>query len=280
MERGTEDFATLLSLLDNRAFTPSDASLSPMAFRARAKRFVLRREKWDVIGELPPVVRRHEHLEMTSNQAKQYKQPCRTKGSRHLFAEFNRLLTACDYAETGDSTKLDRIVTILGKIKAAGEKAIVFSFRLEPLRLLAQRLRSEGIAYEVLEGKMDADERQEAVGRFKHGTPVALLASMRVASEGLTLVEANHVLFVNRWWNPSQNQQATDRAVRIGQQRTVFVYTFTMKDTVEETLDAILHGKEQLFDELVRQLKQEATKGDPRRALMAALKRQGESPGG
>ena len=77
---------------------------------------------------------------------------------------------------------------------------------------------------------------------------------MRVASEGLTLVEANHVLFVNRWWNPSLNQQATDRVVRIGQVRTVFVYSFTVEETLEEELDRILESKEQLFDDLIGHL--------------------------
>lgn len=101
---------------------------------------------------------------------------------------------------------------------------------------------------------MDADARKNALHRFKMRPVVALLASMRIASEGLTLVEANHVIFVNRWWNPSLNQQAVDRVVRIGQTRRVWVHTFTIEGTIEDDLDRMLETKEELFDEVIGRL--------------------------
>ena len=75
-----------------------------------------------------------------------------------------------------------------------------------------------------------------------------------VASEGLTLTEANHVIFINRWWNPSANAQARDRVVRIGQERTVRVKSFVCRDTVEDRLEAMLDAKQLTFDQLVEAL--------------------------
>ena len=74
---------------------------------------------------------------------------------------------------------------------------------------------------------------------------------MRVASEGLTLTEANHAIFINRWWNPSTNSQAVDRIVRIGQHKPVTVYYLTSSNTVEDRLQALLDRKELTFAQLI-----------------------------
>ena len=81
-----------------------------------------------------------------------------------------------------------------------------------------------------------------------------LLASTRAVGEGLTLTEANHVIFFNEWWNPSANRQARDRVVRIGQKAVVQVYRLRTRGTVEELLDRILSRKEQLFELVVDEL--------------------------
>ena len=134
----------------------------------------------------------------------------------------------------------------------AGERAVVFSYLLAPLYELRRRLQQVGTRYETLTGKMTLLERKEALERFRNdGRCVALLASSRVASEGLTLTEANHVIFINRWWNPSANAQARDRVVRIGQTKTVCVRSFSCRGTVESRLGQILDEKQRTFDELV-----------------------------
>ncbi|MYK60466.1 MAG: DEAD/DEAH box helicase [Chloroflexi bacterium] len=251
LERDTEDLVNLLAFLDRDAFTRSDASLPRGVLRARASRMILRREKTDVVSELPPVIRRHVRLALLGKQGDAYRRALASQGENTL-ADFGRLRTLCDYdPESGTSVKIDRITDLVSQVGDDGEKAVVFSYLLEPLRLLATRLGLLGIRFRVLDGSMDLQERETAIREFKLGDSVVLLASMRVASEGLTLVEANHVAFVNRWWNPSLNNQATDRVVRIGQKRTVFVYTFTLESTIEEDLDDILETKEELFDTLV-----------------------------
>lgn len=255
LERSSEDFANLLAFLDQDAFTKADAGLPHAVLRSRASRFVLRRQKAEVMTQLPSVVRRHERIDMHEIQETAYRNALASQRDDNPLSDFNRLRTICDYdPQSGESTKIDRVVEILSQVREAGEKAVVFSYLIEPLQLIRRRLDAMGVEHEVLVGTMEANEREASIISFKTGQATALLASMRVASEGLTLVEANHVLFVNRWWNPSLNQQARDRVVRIGQMRTVFVYSFTVEGTLEEELDRILESKEQLFDDLIGHL--------------------------
>jgi non-specific serine/threonine protein kinase len=86
-----------------------------------------------------------------------------------------------------------------------------------------------------------------------------LLASSRIASEGLTLTEANHVLFFNQWWNPSANHQARDRVNRIGQKKAVFIYNFVICDSVEERLQDVLIRKGRTFEEIIGRLSNQPT---------------------
>jgi non-specific serine/threonine protein kinase len=173
-----------------------------------------------------------------------------------FLALFNELRALCDLeVKSCSSAKLDRILEVLGDIEEAGEKAVVFSYLLAPLHELSRRLKRDGKGHAVLVGDMVASERDKAVARFKQDRQCnALLASSKVASEGLTLVEANHVIFVNRWWNPSANAQARDRVVRIGQKKTVWVWTFVCRNTIETRLGEILSAKEKTFDDLVEEI--------------------------
>ena len=154
---------------------------------------------------------------------------------------------------------MDRILDLLGRIHEQHEKAIVFSYRLEPLRELQRRVgeRWNTKAAVFLEGAMDSGERDRAVSYFRNDErALVLLASARVGGEGLTLVEANHVFLLNQWWNPSANDQARDRVVRVGQQRKVRVYRFCCRGTIEEAIERILESKRELFDDAVERLAQ------------------------
>jgi non-specific serine/threonine protein kinase len=118
---------------------------------------------------------------------------------------------------------------------------------------------------------MDLAEREMALERFRTERSVfVLLASSRVASEGLTLTEANHVIFFNEWWNPSANAQARDRVVRIGQRRGVRVYKFRCRKTIEEDLANILEEKRETFARVIDQLAE--SRLQPTRELSTALR--------
>lgn len=262
VERDPDDLATLLSLLEPSRFSRADARLGTSVLRSRARPYVLRREKKQVLADLPPVLRRHEVLDLSGEQRAAYREAIRAgrAGRRHgnttYLALFTKLRMICDIEPaSGSSSKLDRIHELLEEVRDRSEKAIVFSYTLEPLRALARRLADAGLRSELFTGELDLAERTLTLERFRCDHEVtALLASSRVASEGLTLIEANNVLFVNRWWNPSSNQQAEDRVVRVGQELPVSVYNFTCRHTVEALLDKILVEKGLTFEELVTKL--------------------------
>ena len=262
IERHTSDLATLLSTIHPDRFARRDASLTPGVLRGRARPYILRRLKDDVLDQLPAVVETIEILELTGQQAASYRTTLRAlekgRASVEQLARMNELRTICDYdPRTKASIKAERIAEIIAEIRAAGEKAVVFSYLLEPLRLLAERLGPGEST--IVEGSQAAEERDAVLSSFrKDAALTTLLASSRVASEGLTLTEANHVIFFNEWWNPSANAQARDRVVRIGQRRGVRVYKFRCRGTIEEALARILEAKRETFEVVIDRLAEPA----------------------
>lgn len=258
LERAPDDLATLLALVEPTRFSPSDARL-PASLRSRAREFLLRRRKREVLDQLPPRRETTEHLELSAGQERAYRRALREHRSPgEELALLTRLLMVCDIdPDTNESSKGDRILGRLDSIRDEGEKAVVFSHRLKPLRELRRRMterwgESAGL---LLVGEMDADERECALQQFRaDDRTIALLASTRIGGEGLTLTEANHVFLFNQWWNPSTNDQARDRVHRIGQQRSVREYRFVCRDTLEEGLERILKEKRDLFDDMVDRL--------------------------
>ena len=173
-----------------------------------------------------------ELLELLDDQKKTYRSvqsglSCAGEPIKNPLHKLGELRRVCDFDPiSGSSVKLDRILEELVEVKALGEKAIVFSYVLEPLEAL-HTMSQKAINGLFISGRMDGDERNQVICRFKTDPDITvLLASSKVASEGLTLVEANHVFFINRWWNPSSNAQARDRVNRIGQKRTVFIHEY------------------------------------------------------
>ena len=261
LERNLEDFATLLSLVAPQSFAPSDARQHPSSLRSQARAFVLRRRKQEVLSDLPPVRDVTEALDLLDGQARAYRAAVRhyrRGGKGKELALLTRLQALCDIEpEHRSSSKLDRVVALLEGVRENSERAVVFSYRLDPLRELQRRIteRWGADAAVLLLGAMDAQEREHAIARLRRGErTLALLASSRVGSEGLTLVEANHVFLLNQWWNPSANDQARDRVVRIGQRRQVSIYRFCCRNTIEEALAKILQSKRELFDAAVDRL--------------------------
>ena len=264
LERDLEDLATLLSLVAPSRFAPADGKLHPSSLRSRARPYVLRRRKQEVLEELPPVLDTVEMLDLTEAQERAYRDTVkqyRRRGEKgDELALLTRLQALCDIdPESRESCKAERILHLLGRIREQREKAVIFSHRLEALRELRRRITKRwgeeaGI---LLVGEMDGVERERAVTHFRGSdAALALLASTRIGGEGLTLVEANHVFLFNQWWNPSANDQARDRVVRIGQRRKVRVYRFCCRGTIEEALERILKSKRALFDDAVERLAQ------------------------
>jgi SNF2 family DNA or RNA helicase len=253
VERDAEDLATLLSLLDPSRFSIKDENLGLGLLRHRADEFLLRRIKADVLNELPSVSYRHEVLNLTDEQIIAYQNEV-SKPNKNVLYKLGRLMQICDMDQaSGASSKIDRIVELINQISDLDERCVIFSFWKSPLLRLADVMNENNMPFQLLTADMSLYKRQQTVENFRSGSG-SLLASGRIASEGLTLIEANHAIFLNRWWNPSANSQAEDRIRRIGQTKKTEVYTFTMSNTVESVLDRILENKESTINTLIEML--------------------------
>lgn len=269
LERDLEDLSTLLSVVAPKRFAPADAKLHRFSLRSRARPYILRRRKREVLQELPPVLDTTEVLDLSESQERSYQSTVRQYNRKNQKGDELALLTKlqalCDIEpDSRESCKIERILYLLDRIRENEEKAVVFSHRIEPLRELHRRITDkwgEGAAT-LLVGEMDREKREGAVTHFRSADEraLALLASTRIGGEGLTLIEANHVFLFNQWWNPSTNDQARDRVVRIGQRRKVRIYRFCCRRTIEEVLERILESKRELFDDTVERLAQSESK--------------------
>ena len=259
LERNSEDLVVLLSMLDSSKFSFDDRLLSTTALRAVIRPYFLRRRKADLLKELPEVIEHDELLELNKEQKDEYvsaiQKHHKNSETGNFLSLFNQLLMLCDVEpKTGSSAKLDRVMELITDITDMEEKVVIFSYKLKPIELLQDRLRQANIAmsFSMLTGQMTLQEREHSLSEFKLNPKCGiLLASTRVASEGLTLTVANHVIFINQWWNPSSNSQAKDRVIRIGQSKTVTVKSFICRNTIEDRLQQILQKKSLTFDELV-----------------------------
>jgi SNF2 family DNA or RNA helicase len=260
VENRPSDLANLLSLIHPGVFSENSARMGKAALRTQAKPFMLRRHKSDVLVDLPAVVYRQEHLKMDELQSRAYQSAERdwiNSEADQKLAAFTRMRGVCDLVpEIGESVKCDRIVEILTNLSEIGEKAVVFSHRIPPIEELEKRLvRGDVGKYISITGQTEREERVRLLEQFVSDPNINIaLLSQQAASEGLTLTAASNVIFINEWWNPSSNNQARDRLVRIGQERVVTQWTFVVENTIENRLQRILAEKRSDYDTLVERL--------------------------
>ena len=142
---------------------------------------------------------------------------------------------------------LDRVRELV----AEGRRALVFSQFVELLTLWRKDLDAEGIVYEYLDGS--TRDREERVERFQNGNASLFLISLRAGGTGLNLTAADTVIHCDPWWNPAVEDQATDRAHRIGQLRAVTVYRLVARGTVEDSIMTLKTAKRGLADAVIRE---------------------------
>jgi SNF2 family DNA or RNA helicase len=151
------------------------------------------------------------------------------------------------------SGKLNRLSEMLEEALSVGDRALVFTQFAEMGHMLQDHLRSLfGAEVLYLHGGTAQRQRDRMVDRFqaKRGPPVFIL-SLRAGGTGLNLTAANHVFHYDRWWNPAVENQATDRAFRIGQTRDVQVHKFICAGTLEERIDELIESKRALAESIV-----------------------------
>ncbi|WP_406076661.1 DEAD/DEAH box helicase [Micromonospora sp. NBC_00858] len=148
----------------------------------------------------------------------------------------------------GRSEKLHLLDDLLDTILAEGGGALVFTQYVRMARLLARHLAERGVPAQLLHGGTPVSRREELIRRFQAGEVPVFLLSLKAAGAGLTLTRADHVIHYDRWWNPAVEEQATDRAHRIGQTRPVQVHRLIAQGTLEERIAALLEAKRALAD--------------------------------
>jgi SNF2 family DNA or RNA helicase len=225
---------------------------------------ILRRTKEEVLGDLPPKTVRDAYLELTPAQRAAYAMAEKdgvvrlnalgaTLTVQHVFELIMRLKQICNFDPlTGKSAKLEQLQADLQEVAESGRKAIVFSQWVEPLVYLGEVLAPLGALQ--FHGRVPASQREAVLERFKSdGNKHVLLMSYGVGSVGLNLQFANYVFLFDRWWNPAVEDQAINRAHRLGQREPVFVTRFISQGTIEERIAEVLERKRQVFSELIEQ---------------------------
>jgi superfamily II DNA or RNA helicase len=267
-----EEFRREFALPIERA-TDADATARLKALTAP---FILRRIKTDksVIADLPEKQEMKVYCSLTREQATLYeavlqdtlRQIAESEGMQRrglVLSLLTRLKQVCNHpallmhdgsALAGRSGKLARLSEMLEEVMASEERALVFTQYAEMGRLLQDHLRAT-LDREVLflHGGTPMAQRDRLVSEFQtdaHGAPVFVL-SLKAGGTGLNLTRANHVFHFDRWWNPAVENQATDRAFRIGQTRNVQVHKYICSGTFEETLDDLIERKVALAESIV-----------------------------
>ncbi|MFE8937761.1 DEAD/DEAH box helicase [Streptomyces sp. NPDC007872] len=239
--------------------------------------FLLRRRKSDpgIVPELPPKTESDHPVPLTREQASLYEATVRETMARIEESEgmtrrglVMKLLTSlkqiCNHPAqflreeaprgpgtarlAGRSGKLALLDELLDTILAEDGSVLVFTQYVAMARLLADHLATRGVPAQLLHGGTPVAERERMVDRFQDGEVPVFLLSLKAAGTGLNLTRAGHVIHYDRWWNPAVEEQATDRAYRIGQTQPVQVHRLIAEGTVEDRIAEMLRAKRALAD--------------------------------
>jgi superfamily II DNA or RNA helicase len=233
--------------------------------------FLLRRTKAEVARELPPRTEIEIAIEMSPDERDLYEDArlaavaalSRASSMRdeqrrfQVLAALTRLrLLAChprlhDPTSHVPSSKLERLVALVEDLRESGHRALVFSQFTKHLALVRETLERAGITVAYLDGETPAKERARRIAAFQTGEHAAFLISLKAGGTGINLTAADYVIHLDPWWNPAVEDQATDRAHRIGQDKPVTVYRLITKDTVEEKILAMHGQKRRLVSEVL-----------------------------
>ncbi len=226
--------------------------------------FILRRMKTEVLKELPPKIEHVQHVTFDLEQKKLYHAAVMDARTRlralkpedriQVFAVLTNLRQICCDPRLaldnwqGQSAKLEACLELIASAVDAGHRILLFSQFTSMLALIAARLEEGGISHFTLQGSTPKPKRAELVHRFNDGEASVFLISLKAGGTGLNLTAADIVIHYDPWWNVAAQNQATDRAYRIGQQNTVQVYKLIVQDTIEEKIMEMQQAKQDLAE--------------------------------
>jgi superfamily II DNA or RNA helicase len=245
----------------------------------RVKPFMLRRTKQEVASELPPKTEITESIVLDSQQRdvydsirlsmhKKVRDAIAAKGfaKSHIIileALLKLRQVCCDprllklgaasaaAKNPAPSAKLERLMEMLDSLLPEGRKIIIFSQFTSMLQLIMLRLEAAGISFSLLTG--ETTDRKSAIENFQTGQVNVFLVSLKAGGVGLNLTAADTVILYDPWWNPAVEEQAIDRAYRIGQDKPVFVYRLVVSQTIEEKMDELKARKRAIAESIFNQ---------------------------
>lgn len=239
------------------------------ALKALIQPFILRRLKSQVLDELParteitykvPLSEEESHLyEALRQQAVDNVSDLSAGAGKsfQILTEITRLRRFCCHPtlvvpeSALPGSKFQAFTAIVEELLDNGHKALVFSQYVDHLSIVRGWLAEKGIAYQYLDGSVPAKERESRVNAFQAGAGEVFLISLKAGGSGLNLTSADYVIHLDPWWNPAVEDQASDRAYRIGQQRPVTIYRLVAENTIEEQIVALHARKRDLADSLL-----------------------------
>ena len=238
--------------------------------------FILRRRKEEVLEELPPKTEVTLTVEL-SDKERAFYEALRQRALEsidesdgqnrrfQILAQLMKLRQAACHPQMVDpnvdigSSKLELLAETVREITESGHKVLIFSQFVRHLKLVENWVQEEGIDYQYLDGSTPGKKRDEAVQAFQRGEGDVFLISLKAGGTGLTLTAADYVIHLDPWWNPAVEDQASDRAHRIGQQRPVTVLRFVSENTIEEKIVQLHAQKRDLADSLLAGTEQSAS---------------------
>ena len=259
IENSTDDLVGIFEFL-SAGMLHRDMAHRDLAHATRD--YIIRRTKDDVLTDLPPKLFRDAWLDLSPPQQARYDQ---AEGEgvvrledmgpsisiQHVFELILRLKQICNFDPvTGESSKLDRLEADLEEVAQSGKKAIIFSQWVKTLDRLGDKLaRFNPLMYH---GKVSPKERERSIHRFRESNDhTVMLISYGAGSVGLNLQFCNYVFLFDRWWNPAVEDQAINRAHRIGSSGPVTITRFVSPNTIEQRIDDILRDKRELMSSIL-----------------------------
>jgi len=234
--------------------------------------FILRRTKTEVLHELPPKTEITVEIPLTDGERAIYEavrssaveslskdQADQKGGGNHLkvLAAITKLRLASCHPKlvmedsTLSSSKLERFGQLLDELLENNHKALVFSQFVKYLAIIREYLDERGIKYQYLDGSTPVAQRKSRVDAFQNGEGELFLISLKAGGSGLNLTAADYVIHMDPWWNPAVENQASDRAHRIGQTRPVTIYRLVAENTIEQKIVKLHQHKRDLADSLL-----------------------------
>ncbi|OIJ15251.1 helicase SNF [Anaerobacillus arseniciselenatis] len=246
--------------------------LSKKAISRRTSAFLLRRIKEDVLEELPKKIESMEKVDLFPEQKKLYAaylaklkhetlkhldKDTLKKNKIKILAGLTRLRQICCHPSLfvdgyqGSSAKFEQLMQLINEAKLSGRRVLIFSQFTKMLELIGRQLTGDGEPFFYLDGQTPSEERLEICDRFNRGERDFFLISLKAGGTGLNLTGADTVILYDLWWNPAVEEQAADRAHRIGQTNDVQVIKLVTKGTIEEKINELQEKKRDLIEEII-----------------------------